>query len=110
MRSKDIRQHWNRIGQLPCAVTRRCEVTLHHAHGGSLREEYPSLSRGKGQKPSDWLVIPLHAELHTGQHGIDTGIGVQTWESIWGRQVDMLQWVSDQVGYDVIRRALDETE
>lgn len=93
---------------MPCVVTRRSPVTLHHCHGGSLTEEYPHLSRGGGQKTSDWLVIPLSADLHVGNHGIDYGVGVKSWEAKWGRQTDMLRMVSEFVGYDVIKKAEEE--
>ena len=61
--------------------------------------------RGGGQKVSDWLVIPLHADFHTGQYGVDTGIGVVTWESMFGRQVDHLATVCAYLGYDVFALA-----
>lgn len=103
-----VTAHHRAVRQMPCAVTRRSTVTLHHCHGGSLRDEYPHLGRGGAQKTSDWLVIPLHADLHVGSHGIDYGVGVLTWEAKWGKQTDMLRWVSEQVGYDVFKLAEEE--
>jgi len=71
-----------------------------------LLDEYPHLSgSGWGCKASDWLVIPLDAELHVGNHGIDYGVGVRTWEAKWGRQTDFLRQVIEHVGYDVFELA-----
>lgn len=89
-------------------VTRRSEVTLHHCHGGSLIDEYPQFKKTAGRKTSDWLVIPIAAELHTGRFGIDGSLGVRAWEVRFGRQVDFLHMVSEEVGYDVIRKAMEE--
>lgn len=89
-------------------MTRRSPVTLHHCHGGSLREEYPHLARGKGQKVSDWLVIPIVADIHTGPMGIDGFMGVSAWEAMFGRQTDFLRQVSEAVGYDVFTLAEEE--
>lgn len=97
--------HHRLVRSLPCVVTRSSEVTLHHVHGGSLTEEFPHLARGKSQKTSDWLVIPLRADLHYGDHGMDGSMSVREWEDRFGRQTDHLRWVSDQVGYDVFAKA-----
>lgn len=93
---------------MPCVVTRRSPVTLHHVHGGSFRDEYPHLARGKGQKVSDWLVIPITADLHVGSMGIDGFMGVRAWEEMFGRQTDHLRAVSAHVGYDVFEKAEEE--
>ena len=59
-------------------------------------------TRGMGQKPSDWLVIPLTIELHSmGPHAIDGGFGVESWEAVYGRQADFLDQISDLFGVDV---------
>lgn len=78
-------------------------VTLHHCHGGSIQEE--GWAVGMGQRQNPFLQIPLHETFHTGEHGIDSGTGVLTWERRWGRQVDHLAWVSWQLGYDVFVHA-----
>jgi len=103
-----ISAHHAAVRQMRCCVTRRYPVTLHHVHGGSVTEEYPQLMRGKAQKTSDWLVIPVVAELHVGRHGIDGAMTVQDWEAAFGRQVDHLREVSEHVGYDVIGFAMEE--
>lgn len=50
------------------------------------------VSRGMGQKTSDWLVIPLCFNHHVGEEGIDNGIRftVKEWEDTFGRQRDHL--------------------
>ena len=64
---------------------------------------------GMAQKACPYLQIPLHANYHIGQFGIDSGMGVTGWVAEWertfGRQIDHLTEVSGQLGYDVIRSA-----
>ena len=100
--------HHRAVRQMPCVVTRRLPVTLHHCHGGSMTEEDPHLMRGKAQKVSDYLVIPVVADLHYGNMGIDGFGGVKGWEELWGRQTDFLRKVSEHVGYDVVKLAEEE--
>ena len=90
-------QHIKNLRQLPCAVSRRTPVTLHHCHGGSMKDL--GWHVGMGQKQNPFLQIPLHAEFHVGNNGIDYGVGVLTWEKKYGTQVDMLQWTWEQLGY-----------
>jgi hypothetical protein len=61
---------------------------------------------GIGQRQNPFLQIPLHAEVHVGNMGIDYGVGVESWESLFGPQIEHLHWVSEQLGYDVFRQAL----
>lgn len=65
--------------------------------------------RGKSQKPSDWLVIPIAPRYHTGRFGIDSGQPfygvVDNWEEAFGTQVDFLIKVCNYVGYDVFELA-----
>lgn len=56
---------------------------------------------GMGQKQNPYLLIPLLAKYHVGDCGIDAGIGVLTWEGRYGRQVDLLDWTDDQLGYPI---------
>ncbi len=63
--------------------------------------------RGKSQKVSDWLVIPLDAELHTGGFGIDAGqpwLTVEDWERLFKPQAELLDEVSRRIGYNVWRK------
>lgn len=64
---------------------------------------------GVGQKGSDWLTVPLSANLHVGNEGIDSGMGVRSWEAMYGRQVDLLDRVREIVlqrwGYCIFEKA-----
>lgn len=51
---------------------------------------------------SDALVIPLAGKYHTGTEGIDTAIDVRTWELLYGTQMEHVEDVSEQLGYDLI--------
>jgi hypothetical protein len=61
--------------------------------------------RGKGQKVSDWLVIPLDMTFHTGEYGIDSGMGVLTWEQRFGSQVEHLDNLSNILNVNLWRKA-----
>lgn len=90
-----IKEYWDHVASLGCCVTRsRTNVTIHHVHGGSVRT---IVQRGRGIKGSDWLVIPLIAELHTGAEGVDSSMGVSRWERRYGSQLYHLLWVGDQL-------------
>jgi hypothetical protein len=103
MASKEIKEHWNRVAELGCVVSHSPNPTIHHCHGGSLADA--GINRGGGQKMSDWLVIPLNARYHTGDLGIDSGMGVRSWEIRFGEQIDYLVQVSLKLGYNVFRKA-----
>ena len=106
-RSREITEHWARVRDLGCIVSHRTDaVTLHHCHSGSMTRF--GLLRGTGQKVSDWLVIPLDAEYHTGSRGIDAGQGGLTlldWEALYGTQVEHLDEVCERLGYSVWEKA-----
>jgi hypothetical protein len=101
----EIRRHWNAVARLGCLISGRPYPTLHHCHGGSLRDA--GIHKGMGQKTSDWLVIPLAAEYHSvAPLGIDAGgMSVVEWEAMFRTQLSMLHEVSDRLGYDVIAKA-----
>lgn len=102
-----VSEHWRVVRDLGCCITRRPDPTLHHCHGGSMRG---IVHRGIGQKTSDWLVIPLDIRLHSmGPNAIDGSMGVVRWERKYGRQLDWLRWVSDQIRMDVFMLAEQET-
>jgi len=86
-----------------CIITERPNPTLHHVHGGSMTEF--GVSRGGAQRTSDWLVIPLDADLHVGKNGIDYGVGVLSWERQWGTQLYWLTELCRALGYDVFALA-----
>ena len=56
------------------------------------------------QKQNPFLQIPLKDDYHIGDMGIDR-IGVRTWEDRFGTQMEHLQWVSDQLPYDIFEQA-----
>ena len=71
------RTHLARVAELPCCVTGRHPVEVHHVKTG--------LS-GAGQKCSDMFTIPLAPEIHSEFHSQ----GRTTWEMKYGRQADHL--------------------
>lgn len=103
--SAEIERHWTRVARLNCCVTHEPNPTLHHCHGGSLRDV--GIHKALGGKTSDWLVIPLTARLHSGgPQGIDSGeLTVWEWEELFGTQVDYLKWVSLRLGVNVFLKA-----
>lgn len=98
--------HTRKLKQLPCMVTDRTDnLELHHAHGGTIREEL-KITRGKSRRTNEFLRIPLTAELHTGALNPEA-MGVHAWEQLVAKQTDLLERVSELVGYDVIGFALE---
>jgi hypothetical protein len=59
------------------------------------------LKTGRGKGGSEALVIPLHFEFHVGNRGIDTGVGVLTWERAYGEQASLLDAVGERLGYSL---------
>ena len=49
------------------------------------------------------LVIPLKAQFHVGEDGIDYGVGVLTWERWYGTQIDFIREVGELLGYDLFQ-------
>lgn len=47
------------------------------------------------------LVLPLKADLHIGDDGIDYGVGVLTWEGWFGTQIEHLEEINDLLPYDI---------
>lgn len=95
---KALKQHHELVRSMRCVVTGRSDVTLHHCHSGSMSDS--GITRGTGQRPSDWLVIPITLDLHIGNGGIDGSMGVRTWEREHGTQMDHLKSVFQQLGYN----------
>ena len=76
--------------------------TIHHCKGGSMSlAGYHSgmAQRGCGEA----LIIPLKADFHVGDEGIDFGVGVTTWEMWYGTQIDFLREVNEQLDYDLFK-------
>jgi hypothetical protein len=102
-----VSEHERLLRALRCVVSGSPYVTLHHTGHGSMREIAAELglpSPGMSQKNNPFLQIPLAAEYHFGNMGIDV-IGVPTWEERFGFQKAHLVDVSEQLGYDVFEAA-----
>ena len=56
---------------------------------------------GMGQKQNPFLQIPLKDVYHVGDLGIDYGYGVETWEEMFGTQLEHLETVNKQLPYDI---------
>lgn len=101
-------RHQDKVRALGCIVTGSgSDVTIHHVHGGSISERLSSMgldpTKGFGMRGhSEWLVIPLTLTLHSlGPTAIDGGMGVRSWESVYGFQADMVDRVGKLLGYDL---------
>lgn len=60
---------------------------------------------GIGQRQNPFLCIPLCAQLHVGDQGIDGGTGVLTWERMYGRQMNHLRALNICFDYDLFEQA-----
>jgi hypothetical protein len=99
-----VTKHEKNLRELRCAVTRSPFITLHHCHGGSMKDM--GWHVGMGQKQNPFLQIPLKHTYHVGDLGIDSGYGVERWEKDFGRQWDHLIWVNDQLPYNLFAQAV----
>jgi hypothetical protein len=99
----ELRSHWDAVAAMGCIVS-GAPATLHHAHGGSVKDR--GFHRSIGRKSSNWLVIPLSFDLHVGDNGIDR-IGVTRWEAKYGKQADFLDAIAKRTGVDVWAKARD---
>jgi hypothetical protein len=101
MATAEVKRYWSAVAALGCQACRSdYETTIHHVHGGSCKG-----FKGTGMKSSDWLVIGLCFDHHTGKRGIDSGMGVQTWEGIHGPQLLMLFRVGLSLGINTFEKA-----
>lgn len=102
--------HERTLRNMRCVVSGSIYVTLHHAHGGSMLTLGPEFANpGMGQRNNPFFQIPVHAQYHVGEYGIDTGMGkirtVEEWEEAFGSQVDFLHEVNGQLTYDLWEQA-----
>lgn len=101
-----VAQHERFLRQMHCVVSDSYPVTLHHCHGGSMLSLGPRFPNpGWAQRNNPFFQIPLHASYHIGQFGIDAGMGVETWERTFGRQLDFLAMVNADLPYDIFEQA-----
>lgn len=61
-----VRRHHDRVASLPCMVSGKQPVTLHHVTGFADRA-------GRFSR-DDWLVVPLAPQFHLIQHGPKTSV------------------------------------
>lgn len=101
-KTTSVTKHEKYLRELRCCVSKSIWITLHHCHGGSVKDH--GWHVGMGQKQNPFLQIPLSWMFHTGDHGIDR-IGVKTWEQQFGSQMEKLRWVNDQLPYDLFEQA-----
>lgn len=109
-----IEAHHRNVRRVPCVVSGRSDVTLHHVHGRAVGRRLLEMGmdpvKGLARRGySDALVIPLALEFHSyGPYAIDGQMGVESWEGRFGSQVDHVDAVSALVGYSLweMHRAL----
>lgn len=104
---KEIRDHYQRVADLGCCVTRQPICVLHHCFGGSLVSVF-GLKSMSDRGISDWLVIPLHPSLHTSGPDAFHSLGIYTWERKFGEQMSHLHWVNEQLEYNIFDKAEEE--
>jgi len=93
------RAHWENVRALKCCLSHTDQsVTIHHCKSGSMVDYF---GQNKTRADNHFLVIPLAEKYHTGEFGIDAGMGVRTWEMIFSTQVAHLCWVNEQLDYDI---------
>lgn len=101
MASAEIKRHWYKVAELGCIVSRNPECEIHHCHSGSMSDY--GIHKTLSKKGSDWLVIPLSAELHRGSNGVHGG--VQSFESFNGSQIYLLNRVGSLLDIDLFEKA-----
>lgn len=83
--TKAEREHYARVVEIGCIVsTCRRPAEIHHLLTG----------KGLGQKSSNRDVLPLCPIHHrNGGPGIAIHAGVETWQEIYGTELDLLEQV-----------------
>lgn len=101
-------QHEKLVRALPCRVTGNTQGnTIHHCHGGTMRETLVSLgmdgTKGGGRRGyGPVLILPLQIEYHSlGPRAIDGSFGRTRWEALFGTQESHLYAVGRELGYDL---------
>ena len=97
-----VKEHHANVRGLRCVISANPAVTLHHCHGASMTEAGYHSGGGK-RGCGEALVIPLKAQFHVGDDGIDYGVGVETWEKWYGTQMEFLKEVGELLGYDLFQ-------
>ena len=109
MKTVAVSAHEKNLRAMRCVVSHNpFGVTLHHCHGGSMRY-IEGGSPGMGQRSNPFYQIPIHANYHVGEFGIDTGMGpiksVEQWEDTFGTQLEFLTEVNGLLSYDLWEQA-----
>ena len=79
------RDHMSRVAALPCCVCALSGAEVFGVHVHHVKE-----GTGYGQRSSDWLVIPLCPDHHTGGLGIH-GLGTHGFHGIYrSSELDLL--------------------
>lgn len=102
--------HERNLRTLRCLVSGHTAITLHHCHGGSMLElGEPFSNSGMAQRSNPFFQIPLHAQYHVGEFGVDTGMGkiksVKQWEETFGTQRLLLDELDEVLPYDLWQQA-----
>lgn len=99
--------HERNLRNLRCVVSAQHPVTLHHCHGGSMLTMIGGSgnTRGTSQKTNPFYQIPIIMKYHTGEYGIDTGLGVDQWEENFGEQLAFLEEVNGLLSYNIFFQA-----
>lgn len=92
------RQYHRRLREMGCIITGLPNPEIHHCRAGSMQAVVGMT--GGALKADDWLVIPLCKRLHNGDDGIHT-IGVETWESAYDYQVELIDRLCLKTGIQV---------
>ena len=102
-----VTAHQRNLRNLRCVISAQYPVTLHHCHGGSMMEMIGGSGhmKGQGQKTNPFYQIPIIMTYHTGDYGIDSGMGVKSWEERFGKQLDFLVEVNGLLSYDIFFQA-----
>jgi hypothetical protein len=102
-KTKEIYEHWDRVANMGCIISAQ-PAEIAHCHGGSISTILGKEFRpGMAEKQNHWLVLPLSPRLHRGQYGLDAN--VRTFEDAYGKQVHLLEELSERLGYCVFLKA-----
>lgn len=86
--NKDELAYQRRVRELGCIICER-PASLHHIRAGV----------GKGQKASEYDVIPLCPDHHQhGGYGVAFHAGKKVWEDTYGTEAELLEEVKQRLG------------
>lgn len=87
------RRHMARVASIGCIVCKNLghgfvDPCLHHIREG----------QGMGQRAGNYLVLPLCPDHHQdGGHGVAIHAGQQTWERMYGTELELLDQVYELI-------------